>query len=265
MTPSKVKKTRELLDPLVDYYNRPDFIEDDPISIPHSFQKQQDIEISGLFAAVFSWGQRKTIINKSAELMERMDGAPYAFVTGHSEADLQKLIGFRHRTFNDTDLLYFVAFLKSHFTRYDSLEDAFLPSEAVETSQFITSGLNQFRERFFSLEDFPPRTIKHISSPAQHSACKRMNMFLRWMVRQDDRGVDFGIWKRISPAALLCPLDLHVNRIAQKTGLLWRKQPDFKAVEELTGNLRLLDAEDPVRYDFALFGSGIKQGSAISG
>lgn len=280
---------KDFLDRKVEEYNRPSFIENDPICIPHRFERKQDKEIAAFFAAVLAWGQRKTIINKCTELLARMDGAPFDFVKNHREQDLKPLLGFKHRTFNDTDLLYFVSFFRAHYARFDSLEDAFLPpvADAEFRSDYMDayavnggetafaspacylgelSGrrfdmeeiLNHFRTYFFSLPDYPARTRKHISSPLQNSACKRLNMFLRWMVRHDDKGVDLGLWRRIIPSQLVCPCDVHVERVARKLGLIQRKQSDWKTACELTGNLRLLDADDPVRYDFALFGLGVE-------
>ncbi|MBK1441978.1 TIGR02757 family protein [Parapedobacter sp. ISTM3] len=278
------------LDGKVDEYNRPAFIADDPICIPHRFTRKQDIEIMGFFAAVLAWGQRKTIINKCMELITRMDGVPFDFVRLHQESDLKQLVGFKHRTFNDTDLLYFISFFRAHYAMHDSLENAFLPPNAADTEfraeylepqtvahespalassvcylgtlqthHFgVEEALNHFRAYFFSLPDYPLRTRKHVSSPLQQSACKRLNMFLRWMVRHDDRGVDFGLWRRIMPSQLICPCDVHVERVARKLGLIQRRQSDWKTAMELTNNLRLLDPEDPVKYDFALFGLGVE-------
>ncbi|WP_069658022.1 TIGR02757 family protein [Arcticibacter eurypsychrophilus] len=303
---------KAFLDEKVELYNRPSFIEFDPIVIPHQFSRKQDIEIMGFFAAILAWGQRKTIINKCRDLIERMSGSPYEFIMGHQDTDLKALLGFKHRTFNDTDLLYFVSFFRTHYRVFDSLEDAFLPSSklrlglsnsGIATSfeewiwdkascfeegrapngPFVEEGstvqgsfgedsapfpsvdfsaeemLNHFRSYFFSLPDFPRRTIKHVSSPLQKSTCKRLNMFLRWMVRQDDKGVDFGIWNRISPSQLICPCDLHVDRVARKLMLINRKQTDWLTAVELTDRLRSFDPVDPVRYDFALFGLGIEE------
>jgi uncharacterized protein (TIGR02757 family) len=244
------KGLQEFLDRKVSEYNRPDFIANDPISIPHGYSKKQDIEISGFFAAIFSWGNRTTIIQKTRELMQLMDNSPHQFVLHHTEKDLKRLPGFRHRTFNATDLYYFIAFFKYHYSHYDSLEDAFL------TKGDPGAALAGFYRYFFSLEDAPTRTHKHIASPEKNSGCKRLNMFLRWMVRKDDQGVDFGIWKKISPALLICPLDVHVARVARRFGLLTRKQTDWRAAMELTDGLLALDREDPVKYDFALFGLG---------
>ncbi|WP_164108036.1 MULTISPECIES: TIGR02757 family protein [Sphingobacterium] len=250
---------KEFLDGKVDEYNQPQFVDNDPILIPHLFQNKEDIEVMGFFAAIFAWGQRKTIINKCKELIDRMDGAPYDFIRNHKDADLKCLLNFKHRTFNDTDLLYFVSFFKFHYHTNDSLEDAFLIGQNDEVSFSIEIALNRFKTYFFSLADFPLRTKKHISSPFQKSTCKRLNMFLRWMVRKDDKGVDFGIWSRITPGQLICPCDVHVERVARKLGLITLDKINWKAALELTENLRTLDADDPVKYDFALFGLGVER------
>lgn len=255
---SNIFELKEFLDKKVEQYNTPDFISNDPISIPHRFHLKQEKEIMGFFAAIFAWGQRKTIINKCIELGDRMDNAPYDFIMHHKDSDLKRLLGFKHRTFNDTDLLYSIEFMKKHYQHSDSLEDAFLSGDNAE------GYLNHFREYFFASEDSPKRTQKHIPSPRQKSACKRLNMFLRWMVRDDDRGVDFGLWKRMSPKDLICPLDLHVERTARKLNLLERDKPDWKAAVELTNNLRILDSEDPAKYDFALFGISIEEKCIIN-
>ena len=249
---------KEFLDKKIDEYNQPFFIRNDPICIPHLFSKKQDIEISGFFAAIFAWGNRTTIINKSRELMQLMDMAPHKFCLNYESSDLKKLLGFKHRTFTDTDLLYFIEFLRFHYSRHDSLEDAFLKG-INENDASTEKGLIGFRKYFFSLEDLPSRTKKHISSPATNSTCKRLNMFLRWMVRNDDRGVDFGIWKKISPSRLICSIDVHVARVAKRFNLLQRKPIDWPAALELTRYLRSLDKEDPVKYDFALFGLGVME------
>jgi uncharacterized protein (TIGR02757 family) len=250
------KELTSLLNKKVKQYNAKAFIASDPIVIPHQFNQQQNIEITGFFAATFAWGQRITIINKCQELIERMGGNPYDFILNHTDKDLKRLIGFKHRTFNDTDLLYFVHFFKYWYSQHHSLEDAF--SRGMKrTDQTVEGGLNHFREVFFSLPDVPHRTRKHVASPAQKSACKRINMFLRWMVRKDDCGVDFGIWKKIKPEQLVCPLDLHVQRVAIKLGLLQREQSDWQAAVELTNALKNFNKKDPVQYDFALFGLGI--------
>ena len=243
------------LDEKVREYNTPEFISADPVSIPHLFSKKQDIEISGLFAAVLAWGQRKTIINKSRELMNMMDNAPYDFILHHSDNDLKPLQDFKHRTFNGTDTLYFISFLKYFYQKHDSLELAFNPTG--KDGWDAEKGLAQFHEKFFSLDYAPSRTRKHIATPVRKAACKRLNMYLRWMVRKDDKGVDFGLWDSISPADLICPCDLHVDRVARKLGMITRKQTDWLTAMELTHNLKELDPNDPVKYDFALFGLGI--------
>lgn len=211
----------------------------------------------GLWAAVLAWGQRKTIINKCKELIQLMDNAPYEFVLHHKEKDLKKFLSFKHRTFNPTDTLYFIEFFKHYYSRHASLEDAFVKS-LPKDAPHIGPGLAGFHEIFFSLEYFPGRTKKHISTPARNSACKRLNMFLRWMVRKDDKGVDFGIWNKIKPALLVCPCDVHVERVARKLKLIKRKQMDWQTAVELTENLRQFDPHDPVKYDFALFGLGVE-------
>jgi len=188
--------------------------------------------------------------------MQWMDEAPHDFILNHKEKDLKKFLEFRHRTFNATDLLYFVEFLSWYYRKYESLEEAFSPSADAET---IEGGLVNFHDLFFSLPDYPKRTIKHISTPARKSACKRLCMYLRWMVRRDDKGVDFGIWRKIKPSQLVCPCDVHVDRVARKLRLIKRKQLDWQTALELTGNLRKLDADDPVKYDFALFGLGVEE------
>lgn len=256
MKNDRLLEIKSLLDSKVEQFNRPDFIPDDPISIPHRFKKKQDIEISGLFAATLAWGQRKTIINNCNRLMQWMDDDPHNFILDHKENDLKKFLDFRHRTFNPTDLLYFLEFLSWYYKKYPSLEDAFVVPPGSET---IEGGLVSFHDLFFSLPDFPRRTIKHVSTPARKSACKRINMYLRWMVRDDKKGVDFGIWKKIRPAQLVCPCDVHVDRVARKLKLIKRKQVDWQTALELTANLRKLDPMDPVKYDFALFGLGVSE------
>lgn len=247
---------KDILDEAVAEYNRPSFIDTDPISIPHRYTKLQDIEISGLFAAVFSWGQRKTIINKTNELMSYMDNAPYDFILHHQEDDLKPLLAFKHRTFQPTDTLYFITFLQDYYRREKSLENAFTMGDG--TSEWNAyDGIAHFHETFFSLVDAPHRTKKHVSTPTRNSSCKRLNMYLRWMVRHDKMGVDFGIWKNIPPSQLMIPLDVHVYRVAHKLGLLTRTKSDWKAVEELTSSLRKFDPVDPVKYDFALFNMSI--------
>lgn len=247
---------KDFLDNKVEQYNTSAFIKDDPVCIPHLFNRKQDIEIAGLFASIFAWGNRTIIIKKSKELLQRMDNAPYDFILHHNDKYLKRLLGFKHRTFNDTDLLYFVHFLHHHYSYSPSLETAFTAglNKQDETTE---NSLNYFFKYFFSLEDAPARTKKHIASPAKKSTCKRLNMFLRWMVRSDNKGVDFGIWKKISPAQLVCPIDVHVARVAYRFKLLQRNQIDWTAGLELTANLRILNGSDPVKYDYALFGLGV--------
>jgi uncharacterized protein (TIGR02757 family) len=239
-------------------YNQPAFIKDDPICVPHRFTKLQDIEIAGFFAAIFAWGIRTTIINKTNKLLQLMDDAPHDFIVNHQPQDLKKLLAFKHRTFNTTDLLYFIHFLQYHYHQYASLETAFTKCLST-TDTTIEQGLIGFHQYFFSLEDFPPRTKKHIATPYKQSSCKRLNMYLRWMVRSDNAGVDFGVWKSIKPSQLICPIDLHVARVAKRFQLLDRQLVDWQAALELTSYLRTLDAEDPVKYDFALFGLGVME------
>lgn len=250
----KEKDLKAFLDKKVDLYNQPSFIKNDPIIVPHSFSKKQDIEIAGFFAAVFAWGNRTTIVNKAKELMQLMDNKPYEFCLHHNSADLKRLSDFKHRTFNYTDLLYFISFFKQHYSKNKTLETAF--SRHGKTAEEMLTGFHHY---FFSLEHVPARTKKHIATPERKSSCKRLNMFLRWMVRQDDKGVDFGIWKKISPSQLICPIDVHVSRVAKRLNILERKQTDWQAALELTNYLRTLDCNDPVKYDFALFGLGVME------
>lgn len=256
MKPAALLEIKALLDAKVDQYNHPSFVENDPVQIPHRFRKKQDIEIAGLFAATLAWGQRKTIIQNCLRLMEWMDEAPHDFVLHHQEQDLKRFTTFRHRTFHETDLLYFIEFLSWYYRKFDSLEQAFAPAPGEVT---IESGLVGFHDLFFSLPDHPHRTMKHVSTPARKSACKRLNMYLRWMVRRDERGVDFGLWTKISPSQLVCPCDVHVDRVARKLKLIRRKQLDWQTALELTAHLRQLDPVDPVKYDFALFGLGVEE------
>lgn len=247
---------KNFLEKQVEIYNTPTFIEKDPISVPHRFSKIQDIEIAGFFAAIFSWGQRVTIIKKTNFLINLMDEAPYDFVKNFEAKDLKPFLSFKHRTFNATDLLYTLQFLQYHYQKYSTLETAFsrfFKGKSTEMKELLTG----FHRYFFSLPDFPLRTRKHIATPQRKSACKRLNMYLRWMVRQDSQGVDFGIWKQISPRQLICPLDVHLGRVARALGLLTRKQNDWQAAEELTNSLRAFRPEDPVIFDYALFGSGV--------
>lgn len=237
-------------------FNCPAFIPDDPISIPHQFETLADREIIGFWTAILSWGNRQTIINKARELCAYMDYSPLDFVLNHQDSDLKRICQFKHRTFNATDTLYFIHFFKQHYTHFDSLEDGFLWGYKPELN-YIEGALSHFHDYFCSLDAFPERTRKHIASPSRNSACKRINMFLRWMVRQDSEGVDFGVWQRISPEHLICPCDVHVERVGRQLGLIQTKSRGWKMAQELTENLKKLDAHDPVRYDFALFGLGV--------
>jgi uncharacterized protein (TIGR02757 family) len=249
---------KELLEDKYELYNTPLFIKDDPITIPHLFTKKQDIEIMGFWASILAWGQRITIINKCKELIALMDNAPYDFIKNHQEQNLKAFLNFKHRTFNATDTLYFLHFFRHFFSNHDSLEDAFTIG-MKESDETIETGLNNFQTLFCSLPSFERRTLKHISSPMSKSACKRLNMFLRWMVRKDSKGVDFGIWNKIKPSQLVCPCDVHVDRIGRKLGLIDRKQTDWQTAVELTNSLKKFDPQDPVKYDFALFGMGIEE------
>ena len=251
---------KKFLDQKVIEFNNPSFIKDDPVCIPHLFSKKQDIEIAGFFAAIFAWGTRKTIINKCKLLLQIMDSEPHDFCINHTDQDLKRLEKFCHRTFNDTDLLYFISFFKFHYSKHNSLEAAFFNNKTIKQSDnVIEASLNSFYEYFFSLEDVPARTRKHIASPAKNSSCKRLNMYLRWMVRNDNKGVDFGIWKKISPAQLVCPVDVHVARVARHFNLLRGKVVNWHAAVKLTNELKKFDCEDPVKYDFALFGLGVME------
>ncbi len=244
----------QLLDDKVDKYNKMGFIEMDPISIPHRFTLLQDIEITAFWTSILAWGRRATIINKANLLIELMDGSPYDFIVNHEEKDRKRFQEFKHRTFNYTDTLYFLEKLQEHYKNHDSLESAFLPDgECIS----VEKSLIHFRDYFFDHPYAPHRTKKHIASPARKSTCKRLNMFLRWMVRKDNNGVDFGIWNKMSPSQLMIPLDVHVDRVARSLGLISRKQNDWLTVVELTENLRKFDPNDPVKYDFALFGMGL--------
>lgn len=251
---------KKILDQKVKQYNSIDFIEKDPICIPHQFKKQQDIEIAAFFASIFAWGNRTTIINKSNALLKIMDNAPYDFCMQHQPKDLKKIMGFVHRTFNDTDALYCIEFFKYHYSHHPSLETAFFENQFAGKAIFsVEDALIHFQRYFMSLEEAPQRTQKHISSPTSGSTCKRLNMFLRWMIRKDKLGVDFGIWDAIAPAALIIPIDVHVARVSRALGILKRPQTDWKAALELTQYCRTLDRNDPVKYDFALFSLGVME------
>ncbi|MUP45831.1 TIGR02757 family protein [Gramella sp. BOM4] len=244
---------KEFLDQKVIQYNTPEFIDSDPVQIPHLFQKKEDIEISGFLTATIAWGNRKSILNNAEKLMNIMDRSPYDFIMNHEETDLKNLDGFVHRTFNSVDLQYFVRALQNIYQNHGGMESIFLDHSERDSLQ---PAIHHFKSIFFELPH-QPRTEKHVSDPLKNSAAKRLNMFLRWMVRQDQAGVDFGIWKNISPALLSCPLDVHSGNVARKLGLLKRKMNDAKALAQLDANLRKMDPSDPVKYDFALFGLGV--------
>jgi uncharacterized protein (TIGR02757 family) len=241
------------LEEKVAYYNHPRFVESDPVAIPHCFDGKEDIEISGFLAATIAWGTRKTILQNGFKLMDLMGNSPYNFVMSHRATDLQRMDGFVHRTFNQTDLVYFIKALKNIYSFHGGLETVF--SESV-TQTSTQPAIHRLKEVFFSLK-YPERTFKHVSDPENGSAAKRINMFLRWMVRKDGCGVDFGLWNSIPASKLSCPLDLHSGNVARKLGLLTRKMNDAKALAELDFKLRLMDKDDPVKYDFALFGLGV--------
>jgi uncharacterized protein (TIGR02757 family) len=247
---------RNYLEAKYNFYNCPEFIHGDPVSVPHKFIRKEDIEIAGFLTATISWGNRSTIIKNASVLMRYMDNSPYQFITGASNTEMKPLKTFVHRTFNGEDAEFFIRSLNNIYQKHGGLEQVFKNGMMIGRS--LKESMDYFRQVFFELPHLPG-TRKHLSSPALKSASKRMNMFLRWMVRKDDRGVDFGIWNAIKPSDLYCPLDVHTGVQSRRLGLLIRRQNDWKAVEELTFNLRLLDPIDPVKYDFALFGSGIHE------
>ncbi len=248
----KKSELKEFLDEKVIQYNHPKFVTSDPIQIPHSFSKKEDIEISAFLSSTIAWGNRTMIIKNAKRMMEVMDHDPYNFILHHTEKDL-KGVEFVHRTFNAIDFTYFIKALQNIYTKHQGLEFALLPSKDAINYQHAIAN---FKTLFFEM-DHPSRTEKHISNPLKNSAAKRINMFLRWMVRNDNCGVDFGIWKSHSPAKLSCPLDVHTGNIARKLKILNRKQNDWKALEQLDTTLRSFDPNDPVKYDFALFGLGV--------
>ncbi|ESU18529.1 hypothetical protein FCR2A7T_28220 [Flavobacterium cauense R2A-7] len=248
-----ISELKSFLDEKVEVYNRPDFIESDPIQIPHLFTQKEDIEIAGFLAATIAWGNRKMIINNAKKMMDLMGNAPYDFIMSHNEDDLERFSTFVHRTFNSQDFVGFIKSLQHIYQNHNGLEAVFGAHQEPNSMQ---KSISEFKKTFFEINHLP-RTEKHISDPMNGSAAKRINMYLRWMCRQDNKGVDLGIWKSISPATLSCPLDVHSGNVARKLELLTRKQNDAKALFELDTNLRLLDANDPVKYDFALFGLGV--------
>lgn len=250
------QELKDFLDSKVIQYNNPKFIESDPIQVPHQFSKKEDIEIAGFLTATIAWGNRKSIIKNAKRMMQLLDNSPYDFVVNHKEIDLEQLLPFVHRTFNGNDFIQFIKSLRHIYLKHGGFERVF--SKHAETNS-LQQSIHHLKKVFFEIEHLP-RTQKHISDPLKNSAAKRLNMFLRWMVRSDNAGVDFGIWKSLSPAQLSCPLDVHSGNVARKLGLLTRKQNDGKALLELDTALRKLDTQDPVKYDFALFGLGVFEG-----
>lgn len=249
----KKEKLKEFLDQRVDLYNRPSFIGLDPVSIPHRFTIREDIEIAGFLAATIAWGNRVAILRSADRMLSYMGNSPYDFVINHRDSDLKGIDGCIHRTFNAEDFIYFIEALKYIYIEKRGMEAVFTSYQSGDSLQ---SAIHGFGKVFFELPH-NPRTRRHLSDPYKGSAAKRINMFLRWMVRRDDRGVDFGLWRSVSPAALSCPLDVHSGNVARKLGLLNRKQSDARAVEELDARLREMDPADPVKYDYALFGLGV--------
>jgi uncharacterized protein (TIGR02757 family) len=247
---------KTFLDFKVEQYNRPDFIEPDPIAIPHRFSLKEDIEIAGFLVSTFAWGNRKAIVSNGHKLMDLLGNAPYDFVLNHKAADLKKLNHFVHRTFNATDLIFFIKSLKNIYVKHGGIEQIFIKHA---NSDSLQPAIHEFKKVFFEIPHLE-RTSKHVSDPFKGSAAKKINMYLRWMIRKDKCGVDFGIWKTLSPTILSCPLDVHSGNVARKLGLLDRTQNDHKAVLELDASLRKLDPTDPVKYDFALFGLGVFEG-----
>jgi uncharacterized protein (TIGR02757 family) len=253
MTKSELK---EFLDEKVDLYNHPNFIDSDPIQIPHLYTLKEDIEIAGFLAATIAWGNRKMIINNAKRMMDLMGNSPYDFVMSHNGNDLQRLETFVHRTFNGQDFIGFIKSLQNIYLNHGGLESIFTIHQEKDSMQ---NAISKFKTIFFEIEHLN-RTEKHISDPNKNSSSKRLNMWLRWNCRQDNKGVDLGIWKSIYPSQLSCPLDVHSGNVARKLGLLTRKQNDAKALAELDQNLRALNPNDPVKYDFALFGLGVFEG-----
>ncbi len=244
---------QEFLDKKVIQYQQPNFIETDPIQIPHLFTSKEDIEIAGFLVATIAWGNRTMILRNGKKMMELMDNSPFDFVMNHSDEDLDSLKAFVHRTFQGVDFIYFIKALKNIYKNHKGLENVLLP-RIMETN--YKNSITNFKKVFFSL-NHSYRTEKHVSDPHKNSAAKRIHMFLRWMVREENAGVDFGIWKSHHSKNLSCPLDVHSGRVTRKLGLLERKQNDWKSVTQLDAALRKMDKNDPVKYDFALFGLGV--------
>lgn len=253
VTPIPLAEIKDLLDAKVKQYNRLDFIADDPIQIPHRYSRKEDIEISGFLSSIIAWGQRKTIINNASRLLEWMEDSPYDFLMQMEESDLERFAPFVHRTFNGIDCSYFISRLAEIYRTEGGLEGTL---GALVAEHGTASGISRFKELFFASEHVS-RSEKHLADPLRGSTAKRINMYLRWMVRKDDKGVDFGLWSSVPMSTLSLPLDVHTGRIARELGLLKRRQNDWKAVQEIDTALRAFDPEDPVKYDFALFGIGV--------
>ena len=250
-----IKELKDFLDEKVSQYNNPTFIELDPIQIPHSYTKKEDIEISGFLSAIISWGNRTSIVKNAKRMLSYMGNSPFDFILNHNEHQLKQIDGFVHRTFNSDDLLTFIEGLNHLYRNKNGLEGIF---EKFQTHDSLQPAIHELKREFFTVPHLL-RTRKHLPDPLTGSAAKKINMYLRWMIRQDNAGVDFGIWKNISPSKLSCPLDVHSGRVARELGLLKRKQDDAKSVKELDNSLRFLDEKDPVKYDFALFGIGVHE------
>jgi uncharacterized protein (TIGR02757 family) len=251
-----LKDLKDFLDEKVAQYNNLTFIELDPIQIPHSYTRKEDIEISGFLSSIISWGNRTSIVKNAKRMLAYMGDSPYDFIINHREQHLKQIDGFVHRTFNSVDLLTFIEGLKHLYKHKNGLEGIFVK---YQTSDSLQPAIHELKKEFFSIPHLE-RTRKHLPDPMTGSAAKKINMYLRWMIRNDNRGVDFGLWKSISPSILSCPLDVHSGNVARKLGLMTRKVNDAKAVTELDTNLREMDSEDPVKYDFALFGLGVFEG-----
>lgn len=256
MRPSDLQNLKEFLDEQTTRFNVHSFIHADPISIPHRFTKKEDREICGFLTSIISWGQRPIILRNASLLMEWMDHAPADFILNHTPSERRPFKKFVHRTFNGEDAVYFLKALQQFYRNHGGLEGTF--ETALKEASGTAEAIHNWRKLFLSFKS-PGRTAKHFADPLANSSAKRLCMYLRWMVRKDNNGVDFGLWKNISPACLYTPLDLHSGKTARELGLLQRKQDDWKAVEELTINLRKFDPEDPVKYDYALYGAGITE------
>ena len=246
---------KDFLDEKADLYNNLSFIENDPVQIPHRYEIQQDVEIAGFLAATIAWGNRKMIINSATKMMDAMGNNPYDFVMNATNNQIDSIDNIVHRTFNSEDFRYFIKSLRNIYQNHGGLENVFAANNSINLQNRISA----FKQIFFEI-DHPLRTTKHISDPLKGSSSKRINMFLRWVSRNDKKGVDFGIWKSISPSELSCPLDVHSGNVARTLGILYRKQNDQKALQELDEALRKFDSKDPVKYDFALFGLGVFEG-----